>query len=42
MSLSLRVVLIGSAAVVLLFVVRKLKKSQMQAHYFGYCLAQAS
>lgn len=31
MSLSLRVVLIGSAAVVLLFVVRKLKKSQMQA-----------
>lgn len=30
MSISLRVLLIVSAAVVLLFVVRKLKKSQMQ------------
>lgn len=31
MSISLRVLLIISAAIVLLFVVRKLKKSQMQA-----------
>ena len=31
MSVSLRILLIVSAAVVLLFVVRKLKKSQMQA-----------